>query len=218
MIATTNFSTKKSNQSRTLTLVQFGVLLAIEALFCFTPLGSLPAIGPIVATLAMVPVIITALLLGTKAGTLMGAFAGLFSFLVWTFTPPSPVVAFVFTPFYSLGEFQGNVGSLLICFVPRILSGTVAGLVYHKASGRFPKKDILNFSLSAVLGSLTNTIGVMGGIWLFFNHQYSTLVGETLLVVIATTILTSGIPEAIVSALLASAVCKPLKGLLSKGM
>lgn len=208
----------KSNHNKTLSLVQFGVLLAIEAIFCFTPLGSLPAIGPIVATLAMVPVIITALLLGTKAGTLMGAFAGLFSFLVWTFTPPSPVVAFVFTPFYSLGEFQGNFGSLLICFVPRILTGTVAGTVYHKLSGKLPKKDILNFSISAVLGSLTNTIGVLGGIWLFFNDQYSTIAGGALLAIIFTTILTSGIPEAVVSAILASAVCKPLKVLLKKGI
>lgn len=53
--------------------IQFALLAAIEAVFCFTPLGSLPAIGPIVATLAMIPVIITSILLGTKAGTLMGA-------------------------------------------------------------------------------------------------------------------------------------------------
>ena len=57
--------------------IQFALLAAIEAVFCFTPLGSLPAIGPIVATLAMIPVIITSILLGTKAGTLMGAITGL---------------------------------------------------------------------------------------------------------------------------------------------
>lgn len=205
---------KTSKRNKTLFLVQFGALLAIEAIFCFTPLGSLPAIGPIVATLAMVPVIITALLLGTKAGTIMGACAGLFSFLVWTFTPPSPIVAFVFTPFYTLGEFSGNFGSLLICFVPRILTGTVAGAAYHKLAVTFPKKKVLSFSLSAILGSLTNTLGVMGGIWLFFSSQYSSIAGETLLLIICSTILTSGIPEAVVSAILASAVCTPLKIIL----
>jgi uncharacterized membrane protein len=204
----------KTKRNRTLFLIQFGALLAIEAIFCFTPLGSLPAIGPIVATLAMVPVIITALLLGTKAGTIMGACAGLFSFLVWTFTPPSPIVAFVFTPFYTLGEFSGNFGSLLICFVPRILTGTVAGATFHKLSITFPQSNRFCFSLSAILGSLTNTLGVMGGIWLFFSNQYSTIAGETLLLIIFSTILTSGIPEAIVSAILASAVCKPLKIIL----
>lgn len=202
---------KDSKRNKTLFLVQFGALLAIEAIFCFTPLGSLPAIGPIVATLAMVPVIITALLLGTKAGTIMGAFAGLFSFLVWTFAPPSPIAAFIFTPFYTIGEYSGNFGSLLICFIPRILTGTVAGVTYRKLSTSFPKKDILSFSLSAILGSLTNTLGVMGGIWLFFGNQYSTIAGEAILLIVLSTILTSGIPEAIVSAVLASAVCKPLK-------
>lgn len=202
-------------KGRTLWLVQFGVLLAIEAIFCFTPLGSLPALGPIVATLAMIPVVITAILLGTKTGTIMGAFAGLFSLIVWTFTPPSPIVAFVFTPFYTLGEFSGNFGSLLICFVPRILVGTVTGLVYQVLSKKFPSKNVLCFSLSAALGSLTNTFGVMGGIWLFFGDQYSTIVGSAILIIIGSTVLTSGIPEAIVSAIAASAVCKPLKPILT---
>lgn len=200
---------------KTLFLAQFGILLAIEALFCFTPLGSLPAIGPIVATLAMIPVIITALLLGPKAGTVMGFFAGLFSFIVWTIMPPSPIVAFIFTPFYSLGEFSGNFGSLLICFVPRILVGTVAGFAYKGLSKMMPSKGVLCFSVSAILGSLTNTFGVMGGIWLFFGKQYSSIAGGIMLFIIASTILTSGIPEAIISAAVSSAVCKPMKKLMA---
>lgn len=211
---------KKTNrmtrEKKTLLLVQFSILLAFEAIFCFTPLGSLPAIGPIVATLAMIPVVITALLLGTKAGAIMGAFAGLFSFLVWTFTPPSPVVAFIFTPFYTLGKFSGNFGSILICFLPRILVGTVAGLTYQALSKAFPNKNVLCFSISAALGSLTNTFGVLGGIWLFFGNQYSSIAGQTILYVIGFTILTSGIPEAVVSAAAASAVCKAVKSVWKK--
>lgn len=194
-------------------LVQFSVLLAIEAVFCFTPLGSLPALGPIVATLMMIPVMITAISLGTAAGTLMGGFAGLFSFCVWTFTPPSPVAAFVFTPFYSFGEISGNFGSVLICFVPRILAGTVAGAVYKAFSKAAPEKNILGFSISAALGSLVNTFGVVGGIWLFFGDQYASLNEKAMLAIAGTTVLTSGIPEAIVCAIVASAVCKPLKSI-----
>ena len=204
------------DRSKTLTIVQFAALLAVEALFCFTPLGSLPALGPIVATLGMIPVIITAILLGTKAGTLMGAFAGLFSFIVWTFTPPSPVVAFIFTPFYSFGELTGNFGSLLICFVPRILVGTVAGASYAGLKRAIPDKNILCYSISAALGSATNTIGVMGGIWLFFGQQYSSLFGATMLYVIGFTVLTSGIPEAIIAAIASSAVCHPMSLVLGK--
>src|SRR5450756_1744768 len=127
---TWRFGMKTPLKGKTLILTQFAMLLAIEAVVCFTPLGSLPAVGPIVATLGMVPVIITAILLGTGAGACMGAFAGLFSFLVWTFTPPNPLVAFVFTPFYMLGPTRGNVWSLVICFVPRILVGVVAGACF----------------------------------------------------------------------------------------
>ena len=94
--------------SRLSFLVKFSILVVIEAIFCFTPLGSLPALGPIVATLAMVPVIVTALILGTKAGAAMGAIAGLFSFIVWTFMPPVPPVAFVFTPFYDYRLYTSN--------------------------------------------------------------------------------------------------------------
>lgn len=201
---------------KTFFITQFGILLAIEALFCFTPLGSLPALGPIVATLAMIPVIVTSLLLGTKAGALMGAFTGLFSFIVWTFLPPIPISAFVFTPFYSLGEFQGNFGSLLICFVPRVLVGIVAGVSYKSFSKAFPNKKMICFSVSGALGSLMNTFGVVGGIWLFFGNQYSSLVGNTMIYIIGLTIVTSGIPEAVISAVIAAVVCKPLKTVLSQ--
>lgn len=198
-------------------MVQFSLLLAIEAIFCFTPLGSVP-IGPIVATLAMVPVVITAILLGTKAGTFMGFFAGLFSFIVWTFMTPSPVVAFVFTPFYSLGPVQGNFWSLVICFVPRILVGTVTGLCYNALKDK-KIKDIFVYGFSALLGSLTNTVLVLGGIYLFFGREYASVNGvefSLLLGIIGTVVLTNGIPEAVISWIAAYAVCKPLKKVLKK--
>jgi len=198
---------------KTVTLTQFAMLLAIEALVCFTPLGSLPAVGPIVATLGMVPVIITAILLGTGAGACMGAFAGLFSFLVWTFAPPNPLMAFVFTPFYMLGATHGNVWSLVICFVPRILVGVVAGACF-KLFTRLNWKSGVVYGLSGVLGSLVNTLGVLGGIYVFFGHSYATVLGkgfDLLLGLIGLTILTNGLPEAIIGGVAAYAVCRPLR-------
>lgn len=194
-------------KKKTLFMAQFAVLLAVEMLFCFTPLGSLPAIGPIVATLSAIPVVIAAILLGTAAGSAMGFFFGLFSFIVWTFMPPSPAFAFVFTPFYSFGDFSGNFGSLLICFLPRILIGTVAGLAYKLLS---KCQSNLRCAIAAALGSLTNTVLVLGGIWLFFGAEYAGLAGIPILAIIGTTVLTSGIPEAIVAAIIAAAVCRPL--------
>ena len=208
-------------KSHTLFIAQFSILLAIEALFCFTVLGSIPFTPVIVATLGMIPVIITAIMLGVWAGTAMGAFAGLFSFIVWTFMPPNPLLAFAFTPFATAGAFSGNFGSVLICFAPRILVGTVAGLSYKLLSKKI-KKDIPCFVISAVLGSLVNTFGVLGGIWLFFGKQYSSAVSDmsgaamTILYIVGFLILTNGIPEAVVSAIVCPAVCKPLKMVLAR--
>lgn len=198
--------------------IQFTLLAAIEALFCFTPLGSLPAIGPIVATLAMIPVIIASILLGTKAGTLMGFITGLFSFIIWTFMPPaqSAAIAFVFTPFYSLGEIHGNFFSLLICFVPRILVGTVTGLLYNALS-KVVKREVVAMVAASAVGSLVNTVGVMAGIALCFGDAYSSIIGTALMTIIGTTVLTSGIPEAVVAAVLCPAVCKPVKKYVLKG-
>lgn len=205
----------EENRKKVLFLVKFSLLLAIEAIVCFTPLGSIP-IGPIVVTIAIVPVVITAILLGTKAGALMGFFAGLFSFIVWTFMPPSPVVAFVWTPFYSVGEVGGNVWSLVICFVPRILVGVVTGLTFKGLIKVFHKKkntDVIAYSVSAILGSLTNTILVLYGIYIFFGKEYAAafeMAYDLLLGAIGTVILTNGVPEAIIAAIAAVAICKPL--------
>ncbi len=226
---------KSPSHSTVLTLVQLAMLIAIEAVFCFTPLGSLP-IGPMVATFSMIPVIVAAILLGTWAGTFMGFVTGLFSFLVWTFMPPpsSAMFAFVYTPFYSLGEFQGNGWSLVICFLPRILTGTFAGLVYaglskalakararHAEGGRsskigtfFRNKAGLEFAVAAAVGSLTNTLLVLGGVFLFFGPEYAAAGGigyELLLGVLGLTILTNGVPEMIVCILAAEGICRPLK-------
>lgn len=224
--------TAQQRRQRTLFLVQMALLVAIEAIFCFTPLGSLPAIGPIVMTLAMIPVVISAILFGTGVGPLMGLVAGIFSLIVWTFMPPNPVTAFVFSPFAGSGELQGNFWSLVICIVPRVLTGTVAGLVYRginacveRNRAKHPDakpsrwKNILACAVGGAAGSLTNTLLVLGGIYLFFGQAYAQALETAyslLLLIIGGTILSNGIPEAVLSALCSAAVCVPLKKLLNR--
>lgn len=185
-------------------------LVAIEAIFCFTPLGSIP-IGPIVATLAMIPVIIASLTFGKKIGMLMGFIMAIFSFIVWTFIMPANPSAFLFTPFSEFAGYKGNFFSIIICFVPRILTGLVPALVMGAsksvgASTASPKQ-----LLAAALGSLTNTILVMLFIFLFFRNQYETLVGQNILTVIGLTILTNGVPEAIIAGIVCPAVSNAIK-------
>ena len=218
MINNTNI---QNNRKKIIFIVQFSVLLALEAIFCFTPLGSIP-VGPIVATLGMLPVIITAFLLGTLAGSAMGFFAGLFSFIVWTFVNPSPMSLF-FTPFYTFGEVQGNFMSLVICFVPRILVGTITGISYNLFSRVFAKnehiKNIFAYGVAAALGAFTNTFLVLGGIYIFFFDmfaQVNEVASNLVLGIIMGVVLTNGVPELIISAIIGYFVCRPLKNIFSK--
>jgi len=215
--ASTIRNKRDAQRAKLLWMTQFAILLALEAIVCFTPLGSLP-IGTMVATLSHIPVIIAAILLGPLAGSLMGFFFGLFSFLVWTFMPGTPVVAFVFTPFYSLGTVSGNAWSLVICFVPRILLGLCAALLfralYRLIAGKSTAVLRLGaYTLSAVLATLLHTLLVLGGIYLFFGESYATALGISfplLLGILGTVVATNGLLEAGIAALVGYGVCMPL--------
>ena len=209
-------------------LVLYAVLIAIEAIFCFTPLGSLPLGGPIVATLAMVPVCITGVLLGVEAGTVLGFTAGLFSFIYWTLLAPG-AMSLVFTPFFKMevgGQILGgSPWTLFICFVPRILVGTVSGLIF-KAMTKNAKSGKIQYAAAAVAGiagSLVNTVGVLGGIALFLYRDFGAAIGafyaegyvtySTVWGFIGFTLLTNSIAEAVVTGLVTPATL-PLKKLL----
>ncbi|MDR3239261.1 MAG: ECF transporter S component [Clostridiales bacterium] len=218
-----NESPVKKNRKRILFIAQFGVLLAIETVFCFTVLGSLP-IGPIVATLAGIPVVIAAILLGTGAGALLGLATGIFSLIIWTFMPPQPPIAFLYTPFYSLGEIPGNFWSLAISVFPRVMIGVFAGashsllskfLPYQKGRGR----DFWAYGVSGALGSLANTFFVLGGVYVFFGQQFAEvnqIPYAALMGIIGLTVATNGLLEAALCAIVAMAVARPVKIILNK--
>ncbi len=196
-------------------LVQLALLTGIELIFAFTVLGSIP-IGPIVATLAHIPVVIAAIYLGYGAGIYMGALFGLCSFLVNSFYMPT-LTSFVFTPIYSMGEFGGNFMSLVICFVPRILLGVSATFLYRLVL-KVDKKGYFAAGVSGVLSSLIHTFLVLGGIYIFFGSAYASAIGvayDLLLGMIMAVVGTNGVPEALIAALVAVALAKPMK-MLSK--
>ena len=197
-------------------LTKFAVLAAIEFIVCFTPLGTIQ-IGPIAATLSHIPVIIAAVVLGTKAGAAMGGLFGLCSFIYWTFVLPNTPTAFMFTPFFALGDIHGSAWSLVICFVPRILIGIVSGEVYRFIRSR-GGRDGVAYALSGALGSLTATALVLGLTYSLIGRNYVLAVfadsGSAapdnlfgwLLSVIWSTVLVNGIPELVLGAVITVAV------------
>lgn len=190
--------------------LKFVLLFAVELIVCLTPLGSIPILGSaIVATTAMIPVIITGLVLGLRYGALMGLLTGIISVCVWTFIPPNPATAFIFTPFYDFAGFHGNIGSLVISIVPRLLTGIVPCLVVDMI-----KKDSkLVPIVASFLGSMTNTLLTCLFIALFFKSQYENIVGNSILSIIGITICMNGLPEAILCMIVCPSVSYVLKKL-----
>ncbi|NBH77573.1 ECF transporter S component [Clostridiaceae bacterium] len=191
-------------------LTQMGLLTGLMVVMAFTPLGYIP-LGFMNATTMHIPVILGACLFGPKMGAVLGGLFGVTSVIRATLTPT--LTSFVFTPFYSFSpEFHGSWKSLIVAIVPRILIGVVAGLAYQLAA-KYVKQDAAAFAAAGFLGSITNTIGVMGLIYLLFGEQYAAAAGESfelLLGIIMGVVGTQGVPEAIIAAVLVCGVGKAL--------
>lgn len=193
-------------RSKTLRLVQVALFAALIIIMAFTPfLGYIP-LGFTRATIIHIPVIIGSILLGPKQGAILGGVFGLTSFINNTMNPT--VTSFVFTPFYSMGEIQGGIGSVIICFLPRILVGVVPYFVYKLLYAILKKKEsgmVIALGAAGLTGSLTNTLLVMHLIFIFFKDAYAQANGiaaEAVYGTILTVIGTNGVPEAIVAAVI----------------
>ena len=194
-------------------MVYVSLFAAIIVVMSSVPfLGYIP-LGIIRATTIHIPVIIGSLLLGPRAGAVLGFVFGLTSFLSNTFTPNA--TSFVFTPLYSLGDAHGSAASLLVCFVPRILVGVVPWLVFRGLQALLKKRgEVASLALAGFAGSMTNTLLVMHMIYLFFADSYAQARGvaeNALYGVILTVIGTNGVAEALVAAFLTAAVTHLLR-------
>ncbi len=193
---------QRSSISNVRGMVQVALFGAIIAIMAFTPfIGYIP-LGFTRATIIHIPVIIGSLLLGPKKGAALGGIFGLTSLINNTMNPT--VTSFVFTPFYSLGEVSGGVGSLIICMVPRILVGVVPFYVYSLVM-RFSKKQGVSSAglvQAGVSGALVNTLLVMNLIFVFFREAYAAANGVAAKAVygfILSVIGINGVPEAIIA-------------------
>lgn len=185
--------------------VMLSLFSAIIIVLAFTPLGSIP-LGPVDATTVHIPVIVGAILLGPWDGLFLGAVMGIVS-LVHNTVMPLPI-SFVFSPFLPLGDWK----SAVISIVPRMMIGLVAALVFRLFS-KWDKTRLGAGALAGLAGSLTNTVLVLGGIYWLFGSTYASklnmtvsMVGKVLMGVVAT----NGVPEAIVAAVISTAVARAL--------
>lgn len=182
-----------------------GVLLVMG----MTGIGFIP-LPVIKATTMHIPVILGAIVLGPSAGAALGAVFGLCS--VWANTTAPGLLSFAFSPFMTTEGLPGVVKSLWIALGCRILFGLVAGLLW-KVIKKIAKQDYIALPVTAVTATLCHTIFVMGSIYLLLAQQYAAAKNVALNAVfglIIGTVTASGIPEAIVAAILVTVIGKAL--------
>lgn len=197
-------------------LVKMALFVAIIILLSVTPLGYIH-LGVINATTIQIPVIIGAILFGWKKGAFLGGVFGITSMIKNTVQPNA--TSFVFSPFVPVfGKDKGSLFAIVVCIVSRVMIGVVAGLLF-KALSKTKLSKALSAGVCGFCGALTNTILVMGGIYLYFGRSYSAAKDqayETLIGTVMATITGIGITEALVSAVISAAVCVPLFKYMSK--
>jgi len=174
---------KSTLKARQLTVI--GLLSGISIFLSLTPLGYIPIL-PINPTIMHVPVIIGAIIEGPMVGAFIGGIFGLSS-MARAFMAPTPTNFIFWNPIISIGV--------------RILIGIVTGYVY-----RAMKNSKYGVAVSAIAGTMTNTIGVLGLAYIFYLSRYAEGLGiseSAVTTFILTVVGTNGVPEAIISALIA---------------
>lgn len=182
------------------TMVKLAMLVALLAIFCFTPLGFLK-IGMVEITFNMIPVIIGAITVGPAAGAFLGALFGAASFWQCFGQSTFGTLLFGVNPFYTA----------LICFVPRILAGLLPGLIFRAMTKK--RDNIAAYFVSAAVGSLTNTVLFVGGFCLLFRDTMLGMAGDqglSPLAFIAVAFILNATVELVANTAIAAGVSKAL--------
>lgn len=195
-------------------MVSVALMAAIVILLANTPLGMIQL--PIIkATTVHIPVIVGAILLGPLAGGILGGVFGFCSMLSNTTAPT--LLSFAFSPFLS-SDFAGIFKALWISIGCRIMIGVVAGWLWILLK-KIRVNAWIAFPVTGFVGSMTNTVLVMGSIYKLLAVQYAeakSVAIDAVWGLIMGTVTASGIPEAIAAAILVTALGKALLPLFRK--
>lgn len=162
-------------QERTRKIVITGIMGAIAIFLGLTRWGFIPWVGGVSLTIMHVPVIIGAILEGPVVGVAIGLIFGIFSMIQAAVAPNAPADTWFTNP--------------LLSILPRLFIGPVAWLVW-KALRRIP---VVGLIVAGVVGSLTNTVLVLGMIGVLGFLPFAAL---------GPIAVANGLPEAGVSALI----------------
>jgi len=194
-------------------MAMLALLCGVQLVMGMTGIGFIPF--PIIkATTMHIPVILGAVLLGPSAGAVLGALFGLCS--IWVNTTTPGLLSFAFSPFMTTEGFAGVLKSLWIALGCRILFGMIAGWLWLLIK-RIIHQDYAALSITAAVATLCHTTLVMGSIYILLASQYAQAKNVAITAVfglIMGTVAASGIPEAIIAAILVTVIGKALLHLL----
>ncbi len=191
------------HKNNTLKLTQMALLIAIQLILSFTPLGFIILPGLVSITIMHIPVIVGGIVMGPLYGGILGLVFGLLSMYKAT-TAATSVVDQAFSPFLSGAPVQ----SVIMCIVPRILLGVLAALIFHALSKHLKSQGV-SIAVSAGLATVSHTVLVLGCLWALFD-------GLALKDVFLTIVTLNGLLEIAVAVLVAVAVCRPLLRLANR--
>ena len=177
-----------NSSSKTRRLVLIGALGGISIFIAISGLG-LIRLKIFSLTIMHVPVIIGALLEGPIVGIAVGLIFGLFS-MYQNITAPG-LTSFIFW-------------NPIVALIPRMLIGIVAYYSFKLLKSKIKSTGVCA-GFAAILGTLTNTIGVLGLTYILYLDRYAQareISREAVAGTLLTVGLTNGVPEAIVSALI----------------
>lgn len=199
----------KTKKHDTRWMVSVALMAAIVIVLANTPLGMIQL--PIIkATTVHIPVILGAILLGPDAGAILGAVFGICSLVSNTMAPT--LLSFAFSPFLSTTGIPGALKAIWISVGCRILIGVVAGWLWVLFT-KIKLNQFIALPIVGFVGSMVNTVTVMGSIYFLFAQQYAEAKEVALTAVfglVMGTVTASGIPEAIAAAILVLALGKVL--------
>ena len=199
----------KAKKHDTRWMVSVALMAAIVIVLANTPLGmiQLPVIK---ATTVHIPVILGAILLGPGAGAILGAVFGICSLVSNTMAPT--LLSFAFSPFLSTTGIPGALKAIWISVGCRILIGVAAGWLWVLFT-KIKLNQFIALPIVGFVGSMVNTVTVMGSIYFLFAQQYAEAKEVAFTAVfglVMGTVTASGIPEAIAAAILVLALGKVL--------
>ena len=199
----------KTKKHDTRWMVSVALMAAIVIVLANTPLGMIQL--PIIkATTVHIPVILGAILLGPGAGAILGAVFGICSLVSNTMAPT--LLSFAFSPFLSTTGIPGALKAIWISVGCRILIGVVAGWLWVLFT-KIKLNQFIALPIVGFVGSMVNTVTVMGSIYFLFAQQYAEAKEVALTAVfglVMGTVTASGILEAIAAAILVLALGKVL--------